>query len=150
MKPTSQQFIDRVELLCRSHSQRTVASLLKIQQSTISGMKKSGWKAKTYKGLRRALPTDFAIMSKRLTYRELMAHYRASDRTVLRWLGMMPDYERKKRGPVPRAMPADFAQRVKHLTNGGLCAHYSVSAWIIQRWKKELQQSSQPEWVFRR
>lgn len=83
----SQAEADRAELLCRSHSIRTVSRITGLAQNTIRSMRDRGWKpADRSASLHRPRPTDFAIMNARLgSIKKLMRHYRAGDRAIGRW-----------------------------------------------------------------
>lgn len=86
MRPIPQSVCDRAELLARSHPLGIVAELLGKQPSTITRMKKRGWKANDYSCKRRARPSDFAIQAANMPHAELVRHYRAGTSTITRWL----------------------------------------------------------------
>ena len=83
----SQAETDRAELLCRSHSIRTVSRITGLAQNTIRSMRDRGWKpADRSATLYRPRPTDFAIMDARFgSIKKLMQHYQAGSATVARW-----------------------------------------------------------------
>ena len=76
---------DRAEQLARSHPLGTVAEILKLNPSQISGMKKRGWKALPEGAPRRPVPTDFDIQAAGMTFAELCAHYGVGHSTLIRW-----------------------------------------------------------------
>ncbi len=88
MRPIPQSLYNRAEILARSHPLQVVAELIGKPRSTVSLMKKRGWKATQYG--KRPVPTDFAILARHMTFGELVAHYRAGTRTVTRWLREKP------------------------------------------------------------
>jgi hypothetical protein len=80
-----------------------VAELVGVGRSTLSLMKKRGWRAVDYSASRRRLPNDFAIQARHMTHSELMEHYHAASRTVSRWMREKP--VRAKLKPGPKATP---------------------------------------------
>jgi len=96
---------DRAELLARAHPLGTVAEILKLSPSQISGMKKRGWKALPEGAPRRARPTDFEIQSAGMTFAELCAHYGVGHSTLIRWFKDTPNRRPSWRGDNLRSNP---------------------------------------------
>lgn len=90
-----QSVIDRAELLARSHPLYVVAELVKLHPSQLSEIKKRGWKAVDYSCKIRPLPADFSLYANRLSFDELVKHYRAGEHTVVRWLKECPRPSRR-------------------------------------------------------
>lgn len=90
MKPIPQRLYDRAELLARSHPLGVVAELIGKPPSTISKMKRRGWRAVDYSCQLRPIPSDFAIQAAAMTNAELRIHYRAGAQAVRRWLREKP------------------------------------------------------------
>jgi hypothetical protein len=88
--PIPQRLYDRAELLARSHPLGTVAEIMGIGRTTVSKMKKRGWKAVDYSSLRRPVPTDWAWRAPDMSVNELAAYYGTCSRTVCRWLREKP------------------------------------------------------------
>lgn len=88
--PIPQRLYDRAELLARSHPLGTVAEIMRLGRSTISKMKKRGWKAVDYAPLRRPVPNDWGIVAPDHSVNELAAIYRTTPRTISRWLREKP------------------------------------------------------------
>jgi hypothetical protein len=80
----------RVKLLCSVHPDRTVAELVGISRNTIYHLKKRQWRALTSFRRCRPRPSDFAIQRNYMDRDGLVKHYRASARTVARWLRETP------------------------------------------------------------
>lgn len=80
-----QSICDRAKLLSTVHTWRDVCAILKISSGTLVGIKRRNWQATRVGPRFRPMPTDFAIMSKRMTGPELVIHYRCSHRAITRW-----------------------------------------------------------------
>lgn len=93
-----QALCDRAELLARSHPLGTVAEILDVLPSTVSKMRKRGWRAGDWSCQRRSRPTDFAIRAFDMTHAELCAHYGCGTRTVTRWFAEKPAVRPSWRG----------------------------------------------------
>lgn len=96
---------DRAELLARSHPLGTVAEILKLSPSQISGMKKRGWKALPEGAPKRPRPTDFELTSSRMTFEELCRHYKAGNSTMIRWFAETRNRRPSWRGDPLRNVP---------------------------------------------
>jgi len=81
-----QSVCDRAELLARAHPLQTVAEILGLHPGQITRMKKRGWRQAGHNSHARPMPSDFAIMAGRMSYRELVQHYRAGNDTIGKWL----------------------------------------------------------------
>ena len=97
MKPLPQNLYDRAKLLASVHPMGTVAEIIGVGRTTLSLMKKRGWKAVDYSASRRPVPTDFCIQARHMTHGELMAHYGAASRTIARWM--------REKAPRPKMKP---------------------------------------------
>lgn len=69
---------------------QTVAELLGLKPSVITRVKQRGWRQADYASVKRPMPTDFGIMARKLTHRELMAHYHCGSRAIQRWFAERP------------------------------------------------------------
>lgn len=85
MRAKPQALCDRARLLSTAHPQRTVAEILGISRSTLFLMKKRNWREGPTGPHLRQRPSDFAIQVRYLRHEELMAHYRAASRSIVRW-----------------------------------------------------------------
>lgn len=85
MKPLPQSLCDRAKLLCSIHPMGVAAEIIGLRRNQLSRMKANGWQAKTYACRYREMPTDFAIMSGRMTHGQLVAHYKTTDRKIVAW-----------------------------------------------------------------
>lgn len=82
--PHPQALCDRIERLCRVHSQQTAAEIVGITMQVVSKIKHRGFKAAKGKQ-QRPMPPDFPIQANYMTIRELAVHYRAGHGVVRRW-----------------------------------------------------------------
>lgn len=96
---------DRAELLARSHPLGTVAEILKLNPSQVSGMKKRGWKALPEGAPRRPRPADFQVRSSDMSFDELKAHYGVGNSTLIRWFRETPNRRPSWRGDPLRNAP---------------------------------------------
>lgn len=88
--PIPQSMYDRAELLSRSHPLGTVAEIMRVGRTTISKMKKRGWKAVNYDSLRRPVPSNWGIVAPDHSVNELARIYGTPPRTICRWLREKP------------------------------------------------------------
>ena len=102
MTPIPQSIYDRARLLATVHPMGVVAEIIGVRRTTLSLMKKRGWKAVDYSAARRPAPNDFAIQARHMTHGELMAHYRAASRTVSRWMREKAPRPKMKKPGRPR------------------------------------------------
>ncbi|MEP9402064.1 hypothetical protein [Sphingomonas sp. VNH70] len=93
-----QALCDRAALLARAHPLGTVAAILKLHPSQVTRMRKRGWQAADHRSMFRARPTDFAILSARMTWGELTAHYRCGNSTLARWFAETPGRRASMKG----------------------------------------------------
>lgn len=84
-RPIPQPVCDRVELLSRSHDQKTVASIVGISRNTVRKIKRRGWVSAASTRPFRPVPPDFPIQVRHMGYDELTAHYGTSTSTIKRW-----------------------------------------------------------------
>lgn len=85
-QPLTEHLCVRAELLSRSHPRKVVAEILGVSYPTLSRAKRRGWRTAPVGYPRRPMPTDFAIMSRRMSQTALTHHYSASTRTITRWI----------------------------------------------------------------
>ena len=81
----SQHTHDRAERLCRIHSERTVAEILRVSRSTLYKMKRRQWRAAATTHPFRKRPVDFAIQNRGSSIDLLARHYGTSTRVIRRW-----------------------------------------------------------------
>lgn len=96
---------------------------------------------------KRDVPADFDEVCQRLSAREMIAHYRSSQKTIARWFsergierGLVD--KRLDNGAASRAMPDDFAERDKFMTIRDLATHYTASRNTIAKWRSMLADAS--------
>lgn len=106
MRALPQSLVDRAELLARSHELQVVAELLGLQPSQITAMKKRGWKEAITGRPKRQMPTDFVFAANRMTFDELVRHYRAGNTTIQRWMREARDIRASRKGETLRIDPA--------------------------------------------
>ncbi len=83
----------------------------------------------------RPIPDDFVAMRQKLGSSEILAkHYRASSRTIRKWIKAfnMPRIIGNR-----KPMPPDFAKAASSLPKASLIRRFNVSASIINRWLDE-------------
>lgn len=80
-----QAFCDRARLLAAVHPLQDVAAILRVSSSQITRIKQRGWRAATHDAMRRPRPSDFQLRQSELSFRELGAHYRCGNTTLMRW-----------------------------------------------------------------
>lgn len=86
---------------------------------------------------KRPAPDDFSAMAATMTRRALCAHYRTSNRTILRWF-----FEKQVPRKVPvshnrRPIPDDFATIAPTMTHNALSGHYGCMRETVSRWMQE-------------
>lgn len=98
MRSIPQHVHDRARLLATVHPLQTVAELIGVKPSQITKMKQRGWIAPPDGRPERPMPSDFAIVSRHMTTRELQTHYRAGFPSIQRWFSQLPQRRPSWRG----------------------------------------------------
>jgi len=125
---------ERARRLSEVHGHRTVCELTGIASSTLSELKKRGFKS-AQRGFR-PVPTDWSLVAPDLTSTELQRHYRAGPSTITRWFRERP-VPRPKGGPPALAIPDDLAETLAQVGQAGAAAHYGVSRSMVHVWRRK-------------
>ena len=146
-----QSVCTRIKVLLLDHDQKTVSEMTGIAQSEISKIKARGFREATIKRCR-PMPESFPVMAKRLTFHELMRHYRAGSRAIVRWKKELLDPVPNRRGDhfrnrpkKKRALPIDFEERQREMTIVELKAHYGAGAAQVKAWMAQCK-NPRPMW----
>lgn len=83
---------------------------------------------------KRPVPSDFRTVVKRLTARQMSAHYKASHTTIRRWLF---ETGTKPAEAAPPAMPTGFRETAKGLDMKEVARLYNCSFKSAARWMRQ-------------
>lgn len=130
----TQAVCDRAKLLRQSHDWNTVCTMLGISSSTLTLIKKRGWKPAPVPC--RPIPHDFILVADGMNQVELMAHYGANGRTIARWRREM-GLPNAKSGREAMPIPGDFIAQSARMSRAQLAVHYGVCVSTITTWRKK-------------
>lgn len=103
---------DRLRRLSEQYDMATAAELVGCDRSTVTNVKRRGWRAAPSRRPKRARPADFAIQAQHMTKKQLCAHYRAGDQVVIRWCAEI-GRERMKPRRLGQAFPVPSVDELR-------------------------------------